>query len=206
VDRTLARRRGRFLRFLGKTCLTAAFILAAYIAWVLWGTGIYTAREQDSLRRELSQRLEDPRPRPGIVLPGHAYAILKIPSIEVNDIVVEGTDVASLQRGPGHYEETDDPWDSEGRVGIAGHRTTYGAPFWDLDKVERGDVVTLVTEFGTYAYRVTRTEVIPPTRIGILDPTKKPTLVLTTCTPRFSAAERLIVFASLIPGRGDAPA
>ena len=91
-------------------------------------------------------------------------------------------------------------------MGIAGHRTTYGAPFWDLDKVQRGDLVTLVTEFGTFAYRVTRSKVIEPTQSGVLDPTKKPTLVLTTCTPRFSAAQRLIVYGKLIPGRGDAPA
>jgi sortase A len=173
---------------------------------VLWGTGIYTSREQGTLRGELSERLEDPRPRPGIVLPGQAYAILKVPSIGVDEVVVQGTGTEPLKRGPGHYDETDDPWEDEGRVGIAGHRTTYGAPFWDLDQVRRGDVITLITEFGTYAYRVTRSEVIPPTRIGVLDPTKKPTLVLTTCTPRFSAAQRLIVFASLIPGRGDAPA
>jgi sortase A len=190
----------------GKTCLTAAFILATYLAWVLWGTGIYTAREQGALRDELAQRLDEPRPRPGIHLPGQAYALLKIPSIGVDEVVVQGTDTETLQRGPGHYDETDDPWEDGGRVGIAGHRTTYGAPFWDLDQVRRGDVVTLITEFGTYAYRITRTEVIPPTRIGVLDPTKKPTLVLTTCTPRFSAAQRLIVYASLIPGRGDAPA
>jgi sortase A len=173
---------------------------------VLWGTGIYTSREQGTLRDELSERLEDPRPQPGIVLPGQAYAILKVPSIGVDEVVVQGTDTEALKRGPGHYDETDDPWEDEGRVGIAGHRTTYGAPFWDLDQVRRGNVITLITEFGTFAYRVTRTEVIPPTRIGVLDPTRKPTLVLTTCTPRFSAAERLIVFASLIPGRGDAPA
>ncbi len=191
---------------LGKTCLAAAFVLASYIAWVLWGTGIYTAREQGGLRDELTERLDDPRPRPGVVLPGQAYALLKIPSIEVDEVVVQGTDTEALQRGPGHYDETDDPWEDRGRVGIAGHRTTYGAPFWDLDRVRRGDVVTLITEFGTFAYRVTRTEVIPPTRIGVLDPTKKPTLVLTTCTPRFSAAQRLIVYASLIAGRGDAPA
>jgi sortase A len=124
----------------------------------------------------------------------------------VNDVVVQGTDTESLQRGPGHYRETDDPWDRRGRVGIAGHRTTYGAPFWDLDQVEDGDVITLVTEFGTYAYRVTRTKIIQPDQIGVLDPTKRPTLVLTTCTPRFSAAQRLIVYATRIPGRGDAPA
>jgi sortase A len=173
---------------------------------VLWGTGFYTAREQDSLRQELAQRLEEPRPEPGTILPGDAYAIVKIPSIQVNDVVVQGTDTESLKRGPGHYEETGDPWDLTGRVGIAGHRTTYGAPFGDLDKVERGDVVTLETEFGTFAYRVTRSRVIEPDEIGVLDPTKKPTLVLTTCTPKFSAAQRLIVYGKLIPGRGDAPA
>ena len=128
------------------------------------------------------------------------------PSIQVNDVVVQGTDIESLQRGPGHYEETDDPGTTRAGWGSLGHRTTYGAPFWDLDKVQRGDLVTLVTEFGTFAYRVTRSKVIEPTQSGVLDPTKKPTLVLTTCTPRFSAAQRLIVYGKLIPGRGDAPA
>jgi LPXTG-site transpeptidase (sortase) family protein len=66
-------------------------------------------------------------------------------------------------------------------------------------------VITLHTEFGKYAYRVTRSEVIFPHQVGVLDPTRNPTLVLTTCTPRFSAAQRLIVFAARIPGRGDAP-
>jgi sortase A len=140
-----------------------------------------------------------------VPVPGHAYAILRIPSIRVNSIVVQGTDTESLKKGPGHYEETNDPWRNHGRVGIAGHRTTYGQPFWDLQAVERGDVITLITEFGTYAYRVTRTKEILPNQVGVLDPTENPTLVLTTCTPRFSAARRLIVFAARIPGRGDAP-
>src|ERR671919_487065 len=202
------RRPGWILRLIGKTLLTAAFIVGAYILWLLWGTGIYYDRAQGRLFEQFEARVEgeDPRYRPGIVLPGQAYAILRIPSIGVNEVVVQGVEVEDLKAGPGHYLRTADPWDPEGRVGIAGHRTTYGAPFWDLDQVRRGDVITLITEFGTYAYRVTRSEVIPPTRIGVLDPTKKPTLVLTTCTPRFSAAQRLIVFASLIPGRGDAPA
>jgi sortase A len=205
-ERRNARRPGRVLRFIGKTSLAAAFVLAAYLAWVLWGTGLYTARQQDALRDDIAQRIDDPRPEPPVVLPGQAYAILKIPSIRVNDVVVQGTDTESLKKGPGHYRETDDPWEDRGRVGIAGHRTTYGAPFWDLEEVRRGDVVTLITEYGTFAYRVTRTKVIEPSRIGVLDPTKKPTLVLTTCTPRFSAAQRLIVYATRIPGRGDAPA
>jgi sortase A len=187
----------------GRTCLTVAFILASYLAWVLWGTGIYTAQQQDQLREEFQERLRDPGPAP--VIPGGAYGILKIPSIQVNEVVVEGTDTEDLKKGPGHYEKTNDPWQARGRVGIAGHRTTYGQPFWDLDKVRRGDVITLITDRGTYAYRVTRSKEILPNQVGVLDPTGEPTLVLTTCTPRFSAARRLIVFGSLIPGRGDAP-
>jgi sortase A len=139
------------------------------------------------------------------VVPGHAYAIIKIPSIRVNDVVVEGTDTEDLKKGPGHYEKTNDPWQNRGRVGIAGHRTTYGAPFWDLDKVRQGEVITLITDRGTFAYRVTRSRDILPTQVGVLDPTEQPTLVLTTCTPRFSAARRLIVYGVRIPGRGDAP-
>jgi sortase A len=124
----------------------------------------------------------------------------------VNDVVVEGTDTEDLKKGPGHYDKTEDPWQDQGRVGIAGHRTTYGAPFWDLDKVRRGDVVTLITDHGAFAYRVTRSKEILPTQVGVLEATEQPTLVLTTCTPRFSAARRLIVYGVRIPGRGDAPA
>jgi sortase A len=199
------RRRGRALRVIGKVCLAAAFVVAAYIAWVLWGTGLYTARQQDALRGELQERLEDPRARPGIVLPGDAYAIIRIPSIELNDVVVQSTGTEALKGGPGHYLKTADPWDDRGRVGIAGHRTTYGAPFWSLDQVRRGHDIFLRTEFGMFRYEVTGTRTILPTQTEVLRPTIRPTLVLTTCTPRFSAAQRLVVFADLVGGSG-APA
>jgi sortase A len=177
-------------------------VVAAYIAWVMWGTGLYTARQQDVLRGELQERIEDPRGRPSMVLPGDAYAIIRIPSIELNDVVVQGTGTEALKKGPGHYEKTSDPWDDRGRVGIAGHRTTYGAPFWSLDRVREGDDVFLRTEFGGFRYEVTGIRTILPTQIEVLDPTRKPTLVLTTCTPRFSAAQRLVVFADLTGGSG----
>jgi sortase A len=179
-------------------------VVAAYIAWVLWGTGLYTAQQQDALRGELQDRLEDPRARPGIVLPGHAYAVIRIPSIELNDIVVQSTSTEALKKGPGHYLKTADPWDDQGRVGIAGHRTTYGAPFWSLDQVSRGDEILLRTEFGAFRYEVTGTRTILPTQTEVLRRTIRPTLVLTTCTPRFSAAQRLVVFADLVGGSGVA--
>jgi sortase A len=205
IPPTGARRRpGWVLRLIGKVLLTAAFILGAYILWLLWGTGIYYDRAQDRLFEQFQTRVEaqgrDPRFRPGIVLPGRAYAILRIPRIDVNEVVVQGVAVEDLKDGPGHYLRTADPWDPEGRVGIAGHRTTYGAPFWDLDKVRPGDEIRLVTERGTYRYEVTGSRDVLPTEGSVLRDTDHPSLVLTTCTPRFSAALRLIVIADRVGG------
>ena len=191
------RRPGWILRLIGRILLTAAFIVGAYILWLLWGTGIYYDRAQDRLFEQFEARVEgeDPRYRPGIVLPGQAYAILRIPSIGVNEVVVQGVEVEDLKAGPGHYLRTADPWDPEGRVGIAGHRTTYGAPFWDLDQVRPGDEIRLVTEEGAFRYEVTETRDVLPSEGWVLRDDGDPSLVLTTCTPRFSAALRLIVFA-----------
>ncbi|MGH2685915.1 MAG: sortase [Actinomycetota bacterium] len=191
-------RKGRILRGIGKTLLTAAAILAAYIVWLLWGTGFYYDNQQSGLRDDLERRIEAAElggPAPRTALPGQAYAILRIPELEMNEVVVQGTETEALKRGPGHYEETADPWEERGRVGIAGHRTTYGAPFWDLNLLEPGDDIEVVTERGTFDYEVSRTAVVLPTASEVLDGTRKPSLVLTTCNPRFSAAERLIVFA-----------
>ncbi|MGA9160226.1 MAG: class E sortase, partial [Actinomycetota bacterium] len=85
----------------------------------------------------------------------------------------------------------------------AGHRTTYLAPFWSLNELRAGDRIVLATEYGVFDYRVTRTAVTPPSGIlpsgaSVLDPTKRPTLVLTTCNPRFSASTRLVVFADRV--------
>jgi sortase A len=202
------RRPGWVLRLIGKTLLTAAFILGAYILWLLWGTGFYYDRQQARLHDQFQARIagEDPRFRPGIVLPGQAYAIVRIPSIGVNEVVIEGTAVEDLKAGPGHYEGTADPWDPDGRVGIAGHRTTYGAPFWDLNKVRPGQRIRLVTEQGTYDYVVRGSRDVLPTAKSVLQQTRKPSLVLTTCTPRFSAAMRLIVFADRVGGPLEAAA
>jgi sortase A len=198
-DNTDVARPGRILRITGNLFLTAGFVVLAYVAWLLWGTGIYTSRAQGELREEISVKIQDARSGElsarSRVLPGEALALLRIPKIDMDVVVIEGTDIRDLKKGPGHYQDTAYPWEAEGKVAIAGHRTTYGAPFWSLDKLRRGDRISVATEFGTYEYRVTRTREVVPTETAILQQTKKPTLVLTTCTPRFSAARRLIVFA-----------
>lgn len=197
------RRPGWILRGIGKTLLTAAAIVGAYILWLLWGTGLYYGSQQDDLRGQLEVRIEEAAAAPATeeplpTLPGEAYAIMKIPDIELDEVVVEGIATEDLKRGPGHYPRSDDPWDEEGRVAIAGHRTTYGAPFWDLDKLESGDEIVLETERGIFEYVVTKTRIVAPTATEVTIPSEKPTLILTTCNPRFSAAQRLIVFADRI--------
>lgn len=199
---------GFVLRGLGRLCLVAAAVVAGYLVWMMWGTGIITSHAQAGLRAELAPMIANPQTPPSdpstepISLAGDAYAEIVIPRISLDMIVVQGTDTASLMKGPGHYPHTADPWDDTGRVAIAGHRTTYLHPFWSLDKMQPGDLIRLATEFGTFDYRVTETRIVAPTATQVADPTEKPTLILTTCNPRFSASQRLVVFA----GRLDQPA
>jgi sortase A len=197
-------RPGRILRVAGVLFLLAAVSIGGYLGWLLWGTGLTTNRAQSDLREgfETTIGTRDPSAGPSaeevVKIPGRAVAILVIPRIDLDMVVVEGTGTESLKKGPGHYTQTAYPWEDSGRVGIAGHRTTYGAPFWSLDKLREGDLITLETEYGVFEYRVTRREIILPTESRVLDQTKRPTLVLTTCNPRFSASQRLVVFADRV--------
>jgi sortase A len=110
-------------------------------------------------------------------------------------VVVQGVDTASLKKGPGHYPSSAFPWEDHGRVAIAGHRTTYLHPFWSLDEMRPGDLIKIETEYGTFRYTVTRVMTVAPWDRSVLDQTDRPSLALTTCTPRFSASRRLVVLA-----------
>lgn len=193
------------VRWFGLLCLMGAAFLAGYVAWLLYGTGLETQRAQNDLRPAIEQQIAHPKPASDAaghrVIPGSAYAIIQIPSIDLDMVVVQGTDYASLKKGPGHYIDTADPWDDTGRVGIAGHRTTYLHPFFNLDLVQSGDTIRLLTSYGSFAYRVTRVFVIPEEGSGIvLDQTNDPTLVLTTCNPKYASSQRLIVEADRVGG------
>jgi sortase A len=200
------RRTGRIFTILGALALVAALGLGGYYVWLFWGTGISTSHAQHRLRQEIVRRIEQPRipstPKstkgiPAVTLAdGEAMAIIRIPKIHLNMVVVQGTSTDDLKKGPGHYPETPYPWADRGKVAIAGHRTTYLHPFWSLDTLRPGDLIELVTEFGTFRYHVTDVAVVLPTDTWIVRQTRQPTLILTTCTPRFSASHRLVVFAS----------
>jgi sortase A len=196
------------LRWVGIACLLGAAYFAGYVAWLLWGTGIQTQQAQDQLRPTTQQWASKPEPVPTQgngprIIPGDAYAVILIPSIDLDMVVVQGTDYESLKKGPGHYLDTADPWDGTGRVGIAGHRTTYLHPFFDLDKVQVGDTISLLTRYGRYDYRVAANFVLPEETAGkVLAQTSDSTLVLTTCNPKYASSQRLIVEADLVARPG----
>jgi sortase A len=202
-QRSASRRRRRRValafRALAILFIAGGLAIGGDLAWDLWGTGFTTQRLQAEMRPNFEKKIGTKAPTDptanAVRVPGNAVAILKIPRIHLNMVVVEGTDTESLKRGPGHYTDTAYPWQDDGRVGIAGHRTTYLHPFYDLNEMKEGDPIILETEYGTFRYVVTRVFVITPDKSAVLDQTVRPTLVLTTCNPRYSAAERLIVIA-----------
>lgn len=119
-----------------------------------------------------------------------------IPKIGVEWIVHEGTDIPSLKRGPGHYKGTALPGEPSLCV-IAGHRTTYGAPFNNVDRLEVGDEIILQSANNeNFIYTVTAKAVVKPNDVSLLQPTNYGSLALTTCTPKFYALNRLIIFAN----------
>jgi LPXTG-site transpeptidase (sortase) family protein len=199
-----ARRTGWRLgaHWVGVGCLMVAAGFAGYVVWLLWGTGLTTQHAQTQLKQGWQQTVNSkpPASAPALVSLGSRYAEIQIPSIHVDMMVVQGTAYPDLKLGPGHYPDTANPWDAKGRVGIAGHRTTYLHPFFNLDKVREGDPITLRTEYGTFTYRVDRAPfVVAEAGSGVvLRQTQRPTLVLTTCNPKYESSQRLIVTATRI--------
>jgi sortase A len=127
---------------------------------------------------------------------GDPIGRIRLPEIGVNKVVVEGTDGGSLRKGPGHYPETPFPG-IHGTVAIAGHRTTYGAPFNELDKLEQGDEILVEMPYGRFVYEVERQQIVEPTATWVTRRVNHDRLVLTACHPKYSAAERIVIFARL---------
>ena len=212
----------RGVREVGLGLITLGVIVLLFVAYQLLGTNITEAHNQSRLARQFAQSLHlaaGPAARAGgsdpatvtapggastatalpSVPPGGAVDHLVIPAIGVDKFVVEGTGEADLRRGPGHYPGTPYPG-QPGNAAIAGHRTTYGAPFYRLNELAVGDPI-YVTDLAdhTWTYRVAQApQVVSPDDVAVLDPTRFAQLTLTTCNPRFSATSRLVVFARLV--------
>ena len=128
---------------------------------------------------------------------GEPIGQLEIPKLGLDKFVVEGVGVEELKGGPGHYPGTALPGEL-GNAAIAGHRTTYGAPFYRLNELLPGDPIFVTSATGRYRYDVSELKIVTPGDVWVLDPTDDNRLTLTTCHPRYSAAERLIVIAQLM--------
>jgi sortase A len=127
---------------------------------------------------------------------GEGIGRIVAPDMGTNVVFVQGTQTASLQKGPGRYPDTGFPGQGE-TIGIAGHRTTYLAPFRHVDDMKRGDRVTLEMPYGTFTYRVEKTEIVDDSAVGVVRDVGYERVVLTACHPLYSAAQRYVVFARL---------
>ena len=128
---------------------------------------------------------------------GRPIGRIKIPKIGASYVVVQGTDLDSLRKGPGHYPATRFPGET-GTVAVAGHRTTYGAPFRSIDSLRKGNHVILEMPYGTFTYAVEKTQIVNPDDTWITHRVPgAPRLVLSACHPLYSASKRIVAFARL---------
>jgi sortase A len=215
----------RTIAAIGRFLILAGLLILLFVAYQLWGTGIVTARAQADLRDQFEDAqaasttttssppaattttvpptttVPAPPPLPPA---GEGVGIIEIPRIGLDKMFVEGTARDDLKKGPGHYPGTPLPG-QVGNAAIAGHRTTYGQPFFDLDQLAPGDEIITTTLAGTYTYRVRETLIVQPEDVYVVANTPDAQLTLTTCHPKYSARERLVVKADLVPTQSAPP-
>ena len=202
----------------GRVLIGAGVLLLLFTAYQIWGTSIQESHTQAALRTQLQVEAGSARVRgalaqaaaldkvptgPPVTAPrtqdpaeGDPIGDIRIPVIGINQVVVEGTNTPDLRKGPGHYIGTPLPGQG-GNASIAGHRTTYGHPFYNLDSVKVGDPIVLTTLQGIFVYDTTKSWVVSPSDNDVIKNAFADVLTLTTCNPRFSASTRLIVQAKL---------
>jgi sortase A len=184
------------LRFVASVMMVSGTLLIADAAVTLLWQEPVSAFVANQHQGKLKKAFFDPprrviRRRP---LKGDSIARIEIPAIGVTEYVVEGTDVDSLRKGPGHYPDTPLPGE-RGTAAIAGHRTTYGAPFRKIDQLDHGDPIIIDMPDGRFVYRVQNTKIVDDQDLSVLEPAGYRRLLLSACHPLYSAAQRIIVFA-----------
>jgi sortase A len=210
---------------IGRALVTVGILILLFVVYQLWGTGLFTARAQDHLQNDFQQQVQEAEndtvgPIPTTAKPattptttyhfshrlaplttppdGEVEGGISIPAIGANFWYVEGTSRDDLKKGPGHYPGTPLPG-TLGNAAIAGHRTTYLHPFGDLDKLKPGDDIIIATLAGTvFDYKVSQNPFnVYPTDVWVVANTPDAQLTLTACTPKGSAAQRIVVKAKL---------
>lgn len=222
----------KVLSGVGRILIWSGVLVLLFVAYQLWGTGLAHAQAQDDLEDDFAALLEAtptttssttttteaeddsdrtttttttttaaPAPPPD---DGEAVARMVIPKIGVDQIVVEGVSRGDLKKGPGHYPHTPLPG-QPGNSAIAGHRTTYGQPFHRVDELVPGDEIIVTTLQGTFRYEVSGTEIVLPSQVEVIDDKGDDRLTLTSCHPKYSARQRIIVSALLVDEPAPAP-
>jgi sortase A len=225
----------RTLGAIGRFMIRAGVLILLFVVYQLWGTGIHTAQAQDDLARTFkaqqqataattvdppasSTTSESPSatiapPTPAASLPapepGQPIGQITIPQIGADFYMVEGTDLKWLKEGPGHFSGTPLPGQA-GNAAVAGHRTTYKAPFNRIDELQPGDAITITTLQGTFTYEVMAQpssdpttppsghRIVNPSAVEILDDKGDNRLTLMACNPKYSASQRIVVEAKLV--------
>lgn len=211
----------RLLALAGELLLTLGLVTLLFTGYELWGTGSYTRGAQHALDRQLGGLWGRPGyGHEGDVVPGGAdvfaradgepYAVIRIPRLgrHYRFVIVQGTTATDLRKGPGHFRSSGRPG-RRGNFVVSGHRTTYLAPFNRIGELRRGDRILVETNAHRYVYRVTGKRVVLPTDLAVTLPVpmrphmapRHSWITLTTCTPKYSASHRLIVFGRLAATR-----
>lgn len=210
---------------IGKALIAAGLLVLGFVAFQLWGTGVEASRSQSDLKGSLAADLGEsdisrvnltdltkllakttPETAPAIDAPpeGEPLGVISIPRIDLKQVIISGVSRADLKKGPGHYPGTPMPGQA-GNSAIAGHRTTYGAPFNRIDELIPGDEIVVSTRQGEFTYVVIpapgQTEqawfTVKPKQVEVLANMGDNRLTLTACHPKYSAKERIIVQAVL---------
>lgn len=209
------------LRFIASVaCVSGVLLLVDAGLTLTWQepiSALTAARGQavanDQLEREIAAERKRaastaPRSDPGVLRDaagryrrrlqtGRALGRISLPTLRRQYVMVQGTNTEPLRKGPGHYPDTPLPGQG-GTVGIAGHRTTYLAPFRTIDRLRRGQPIVVTMPYGRFTYRVRRTRIVRPSDVWVKRPVGYEQLILSACHPLYSAAKRIIVFARLV--------
>jgi sortase A len=204
----------------GELAITVAVLLLAFVAWQLWWTDVEAERSQDRAVTRIEQEFAaPPAPAPAAAEPGQpearveldlpagdAFALIRVPRFGPEFVrpVLEGTTRPVLAQGVGHYVGSARPGEV-GNFATAGHRTTYGKPYSDIDTLRTGDLVVVETRTAYHVYAVTSHEIVLPSAVEVIEPVPGhpgavpvvAAMTLTSCNPRYSAAERYVVHAAL---------
>jgi sortase A len=207
----------RNIQILGWAFIWTGLFIFGYLGWQLFGTDLVNARVQAAavgdldgffeVEREQLPQIEAVEGEEGPLeyhpedqpVENTEFARLRVPKLGLDAVVFEGVTRETLTQGPGHMPNTPLPG-QPGNAVISGHRTTYGRPFFDFDLLQPGDRIEVETSIGTHVYVVRENLIVAPTDVWVTDDKAGGWLTLTTCNPKFSARERLIISAEMVEG------